>query len=110
MNLINSFISDFWSKIITNYKFSFSLIENFYLHDFREPIKCGDIVRLEHLSTKKNLHSHHESSPLSGKQEVSAYGDKRGDGDTGDHWKVICKTDFWERNNSIMFKHVDTES
>jgi len=30
-----------------------------------EPIKCGDIIRLEHLTTKRNLHSHHFASPLS---------------------------------------------
>jgi dolichyl-phosphate-mannose--protein O-mannosyl transferase len=33
------------------------------------------MLRLEHLSTKKNLHSHHFSSPLSQNQEISAYGD-----------------------------------
>lgn len=31
-----------------------------------EPIECNQIVRIEHLSTKKNLHSHHFTSPLSG--------------------------------------------
>lgn len=54
-----------------------------------EAIKCGTIIRLEHLETKKNLHSHHFSSPMSGYQEISAYGDN-GDGDSGDHWVVIC--------------------
>jgi len=42
---------------------------------FSEPIACGSMIRMEHLSTKKNLHSHHFSSPLSGNQEISAYGD-----------------------------------
>lgn len=54
-----------------------------------EPIKCGSIIRLEHLATKKNLHSHQFSSPLSGNQEISCYGDN-GEGDSGDHWEVIC--------------------
>ncbi|XP_011252672.1 stromal cell-derived factor 2 [Camponotus floridanus] len=75
-----------------------------------KPIKCGEIIRLEHTSTKKNLHSHLVSSPLSGKQEVSAYGDHRGEGDTGDNWMLICNNDFWERDDIIKLKHVDTET
>ena len=41
-----------------------------------EVVSCGQEVRLQHQSTKKNLHSHHFSSPLSNKQEVSAFGDE----------------------------------
>ncbi|PRD23959.1 UNVERIFIED_CONTAM: Sdf2l1 [Trichonephila clavipes] len=48
-----------------------------------EPISCGTVIRLEHLATKKNLHSHHFSSPLSSNQEVSAFGED-GEGDTGE--------------------------
>jgi dolichyl-phosphate-mannose--protein O-mannosyl transferase len=72
-----------------------------------EPIKCGGMIRLTHLITKKNLHSHLFSSPLSGNQEVSAYGND-GEGDTGDHWYVDCSGDFWEREDDIRLKHVDT--
>lgn len=74
-----------------------------------EPIKCGDIIRLYHLSTNKNLHSHIFRSPLSGNQEISCYGDEKGEGDTGDHWEVICSTENWERDAVIKFKHVDTQ-
>ncbi|XP_015600798.1 stromal cell-derived factor 2 [Cephus cinctus] len=74
-----------------------------------KPLKCGDIIRLEHVSTKKNLHSHHVRSPLSGKQEVSAYGNK-GEGDSGDHWLVVCENEFWERNEPVMLKHIDTDA
>lgn len=73
-----------------------------------EPIKCGDVIRLQHIVTKKNLHSHEVSSDVSGKQEVSCYGDSKGNGDTGDHWRVICHEDFWKRGQQIMLKHVDT--
>lgn len=66
-------------------------------------------MRLEHVATKKNLHSHLVSSPLTGKQEVSAYGDHKGEGDTGDNWVLICQNDFWERDDTIMLKHVDTD-
>nr|XP_033331440.1 stromal cell-derived factor 2-like isoform X2 [Megalopta genalis] len=75
-----------------------------------EPVKCGDIIRLEHTGTKKNLHSHRVSSPLSGKLEISAYGDTKGEGDNGDNWLVICdnENELWRRDSRIMLKHVDT--
>ncbi|XP_046462029.1 stromal cell-derived factor 2-like protein 1 isoform X2 [Daphnia pulex] len=69
-----------------------------------EPIECGSTIRFHHLTTRKFLHSHLFSSPLSGSQEVSAFGV----GDTGDFWKVVCDGDFWERDDSVVFRHVDT--
>ena len=42
----------------------------------REPLECGSKLRLQHLVTKKFLHSHHFSSPLSRNQEISAFGNK----------------------------------
>ena len=59
------------------------------------------------MTTKKNLHSHHFSSPLSGEQEVSAYG-SNGEGDTGDHWEVICDDNEWRRTTFVRLRHVDT--
>lgn len=47
-------------------------------------------------------------SPLSGNQEISCYGDESGEGDSGDHWEVICSGDAWMRENTIKFRHVDT--
>ena len=38
-------------------------------------IKCGSRIRMRHLGTGKNLHSHHFKSPLSGNYEVSAFGE-----------------------------------
>ncbi|CAN0548779.1 unnamed protein product, partial [Laminaria digitata] len=35
-----------------------------------EPMACGAVVRLEHVATGKNLHSHLFKSPLSRMQEV----------------------------------------
>lgn len=74
-----------------------------------EPISCGETIRLEHLITQRNLHSHHFSSPLSGNQEVSAFGDK-GEGDTGDNWIVVCNNQYWNRQATVRLKHVDTDS
>ena len=48
----------------------------------RAPVKCGSTIRLMHVSTRRNLHSHHFSSPLSHNQEVSCFGDD-GVGDDG---------------------------
>lgn len=55
------------------------------------------------------MHSHIFRSPLSGNQEISAYGDDKGEGDTGDHWEVICSTTEWEREQPIKLKHIDTQ-
>lgn len=55
-----------------------------------EPLKCGDMLRLEHMNTGRNLHSHSAfDSPVSRRQEVSAYGDQ-GYGDGGDNWFIEC--------------------
>lgn len=73
------------------------------------PIKCDSIVRLFHITTRRNLHSHNYQSPLSNNQEVSAYGED-GAGDEGDRWKVVCttKNDFWLRKDTVRFQHVST--
>lgn len=72
-------------------------------------VKCGEKIRLQHVTTGKNLHSHLFKSPLSGNQEVSGYGDN-GFGDTGDNWEVVCssKAENWNRGEVVQFKHVDT--
>jgi len=72
------------------------------------PVKCGDNIRLQHLTTSRNLHSHAFSSPLSGGQEVSAFGEE-GEGDTGDYWIVVCTSDYWMRDTKVTFKHKDTD-
>jgi len=73
------------------------------------PIKCGTQIRLEHVSTNKNLHSHLYKAPLSGNQEVSAFGEG-GNGDTGDNWEIVCESgeSYWRRGGLISLKHVDT--
>jgi dolichyl-phosphate-mannose--protein O-mannosyl transferase len=74
------------------------------------PVACGAVVRLGHLQTSRNLHSHFFSSPLSNQQEVSCFGEN-GDGDTGDDWEVVCVSageKFWRREQEIRLKHKDT--
>ena len=80
-----------------------------------------------HVSTKRNLHSHHVTSPLTHQQEVSCYGNRsvsrlfhfsapsligfsgeQGEGDVGDNWQVESDTmgsQWWERGKPVQLKH-----
>lgn len=73
-----------------------------------EPIRCGEAIRITHMKTGRNLHSHHFSSPLSNHQEVSAFGEN-GEGDDLDVWAVQCGETYWERDDAVRIKHVGTE-
>ncbi|KAL0110076.1 hypothetical protein PUN28_013605 [Cardiocondyla obscurior] len=54
-----------------------------------ELVKHGDFVRLEHVTTKRNLHSHKEIAPISKKHyQVTGYGEN-GTGDANDVWKIL---------------------
>ena len=74
------------------------------------PIMCGDTVRMIHLLTGKNLHSHGFRSPLTGQQEVSAFGDD-GAGDSGDNWKIVCPSGMgkpWKTDKPLYLLHLGT--
>ncbi|XP_038615188.1 stromal cell-derived factor 2 [Tachyglossus aculeatus] len=73
------------------------------------PVKCGQVIRLTHINTGRNLHSHHFTSPLSGNQEVSAFGEE-GEGDYLDDWTVLCGGSHWVRDGEVRFKHSSTEA
>ncbi|CAG5106978.1 Similar to tw: Protein O-mannosyl-transferase 2 (Drosophila pseudoobscura pseudoobscura) [Cotesia congregata] len=54
-----------------------------------ELVKHGDLVRLEHIITGRNLHSHKEIAPVSKKHyQVTGYGEN-GTGDANDVWKIL---------------------
>ncbi|XP_033344881.1 protein O-mannosyl-transferase 2 [Bombus vosnesenskii] len=54
-----------------------------------ELVKHGDLIRLEHVITHRNLHSHKEIAPISKKHyQVTGYGEN-GTGDANDIWKVL---------------------
>ncbi|KIH64650.1 MIR domain protein [Ancylostoma duodenale] len=73
-----------------------------------EPIKCGDKIRLKHLTTGCFLHTHHFHAPLSKHyQEVSCFGNDV-QSDTGDNWQVVCDTEEWLETEPVKLKHVDT--
>lgn len=88
-----------------------------------QPVRCDDVIRLEHVQTRRNLHSHLVRSPMSGQQEVSAFSrrdgnndnDDDGRGDSGDNWQVVCagarsapKDQAWRRDTPVYLRHVDT--
>ncbi|XP_021717105.1 stromal cell-derived factor 2-like protein [Chenopodium quinoa] len=74
-----------------------------------DTITTGTIIRLQHMKTRKWLHSHLHASPISGNLEVSCYG---GDSvsDTGDFWKLEIegKGKIWKQDQKIRLHHVDT--
>lgn len=57
--------------------------------DFQvELVHNGDLVRLEHVITTRNLHSHKEIAPVTKRhQQVTCYGEN-GTGDANDVWRI----------------------
>ncbi|XP_068600688.1 stromal cell-derived factor 2 [Brachionichthys hirsutus] len=73
------------------------------------PVKCGQTIRLTHVNTGRNLHSHYFTSPLSSNQEVSAFGDD-GEGDHLDEWWIQCEGALWRRDEAVRFRHRATDA
>jgi len=75
-------------------------------------IACGQRIRLEHVSTGKNLHSDTEfKSPLSQRQEVSLFG-SNGKGDIADDWIIECADDaqdFIKGSTIFLLKHAESQ-
>ena len=64
----------------------------------------GAVIRLTHVLTRRNLHSHSIRSPVTGQQEVSCYGDEgRGDGNC--NWRVLLDQDA---SGALRLQHVNT--
>ncbi|PSC68775.1 stromal cell-derived factor 2 [Micractinium conductrix] len=73
------------------------------------PISKGQEVRLQHVGTRRWLHSHQFASPLSNNQEVSCFGDDS-TSDSGDMWRVEWDgaAPHWERDAAVRLLHRDT--
>ncbi|KAJ4952971.1 hypothetical protein NE237_029803 [Protea cynaroides] len=72
-------------------------------------INSGTLIRLQHMRTRKWLHSHLHASPISGNLEVSCFGG--GDeSDTGDYWRVEIEGGgkTWKQDQRIRLQHLDT--
>lgn len=53
-----------------------------------ELVRNGDLVRLEHKATKRNLHSHNQPAPIAKRHfQVTGYGEN-GTGDANDVWRL----------------------
>ncbi|KAK6060283.1 MIR domain protein [Cooperia oncophora] len=73
-----------------------------------DPIKCGDKIRLKHLTTGCFLHTHHFQAPLSKHyQEISCFG-SQAQSDTGDNWQIVCNSEDWLESENVKIKHVET--
>ncbi|XP_047314665.1 stromal cell-derived factor 2-like protein [Impatiens glandulifera] len=74
-----------------------------------DSIKSGSSIRLQHMKTRKWLHSHLHASPISGNLEVSCYGGEN-ESDTGDYWKVEIEGNgkTWRQGQRVRLHHVDT--
>jgi len=78
-------------------------------------VKNGDVIRLIHSQTGRNLHSHEVAAPITkAHKEVSCYGNTTV-GDAKDHWKVEIvkdvsrssdKTKVRTLTTSLRFKHI----
>jgi hypothetical protein len=75
-----------------------------------EPVRHDDVVRLEHLLTGRNLHSHAGfPSPVTGQQEITCFGD-RGRGDRNDNWRVeLVAGGQWETGRQVRLVHQLTD-
>jgi hypothetical protein len=74
-----------------------------------EPVQHGDTIRLEHVPTGRNLHSHGGvPSPVTGQQEVTCYGNN-GIGDANDNWRIeIEGGGTWDSGKRLRLIHVLT--
>ncbi|KAL3901686.1 MAG: hypothetical protein SGCHY_000414 [Lobulomycetales sp.] len=71
--------------------------KDFHENDPSKPemVKDGDLIRLLHKSTGRNLHSHNIEAPVTKKEnEVSCYGNATF-GDLNDVWRVEVVPDGW---------------
>ncbi|KAL3767176.1 hypothetical protein ACHAWU_003267 [Discostella pseudostelligera] len=71
------------------------------------PVPCGKTIRLNHIVTGSNLHTHGIRSPLSNQQEVSGFG-RDGSTDLGDDWIVVCNTGHWKRDTPMQLRSAAT--
>ncbi|QSQ20792.1 endonuclease/exonuclease/phosphatase family protein [Pyxidicoccus parkwayensis] len=73
------------------------------------PVYHGDIVRLVHRDTRRNLHSHSgHPSPVSNQQEVTCFGAETV-GDGNDNWRVEVEGGgAWTGGKRVRLIHVGT--
>lgn len=75
-----------------------------------QPIGHGEVIRLEHVATTRNLHSHAGvPSPVTGQQEVTCFG-QNGSGDENDNWRVEVEGGGpWTFGKRVRLIHLPTD-
>eukprot|EP00042_Codosiga_hollandica_P016285 m.40951 g.40951 ORF g.40951 m.40951 type:complete len:203 (-) comp46090_c0_seq1:83-691(-) len=73
-----------------------------------DKIRCGSLITLQHSNTRHFLHSENYQSPLSNNREVSCWGANT-ELDEGYEWEVQCPGQYWQRNDRIRLKHVQSD-
>lgn len=89
-----------WLVLNTTDTLNYTLVDPIY-------IKNGDVIRLDHIMTKKKLHSHDHRPPITEvdyQNEVSAYGFENFEGDANDHWRV--EIDSGSRSDSQSYERL----
>jgi len=74
------------------------------------PVEDGAIIRLQHVATERNLHSHRIESAVTHQQEVSCFGDG-GNGDENCNWRVLygqAESGHEEGATAFRLQHVNT--
>jgi hypothetical protein len=79
-------------------------------HRSGEVVSHGDVVRLEHVLTRCNLHSHPGlPSPVTRQQEVTGFG-SGGEGDSNDDWRVeVDGGGPWDARRRVRLIHQNTD-
>jgi dolichyl-phosphate-mannose--protein O-mannosyl transferase len=74
-----------------------------------DKITSGTVIRLQHLKTRKWLHSHLHASPLTSNLEVSCFGSDT-ESDTGDYWRLEIEGSgkTWRQDQRVRLQHIDT--
>lgn len=74
-----------------------------------QPVQHGDTLRLEHVLTQRNLHSHPGfPSPVTGQQEVTCF-NTDGVNDSNDNWRIeIEGGGVWEFGKRVRLIHINT--
>ncbi len=77
-------------------------------HADGDVVSDGDVIRLEHVATGRNLHSHAGiQSPVTGQQEVTCFGEN-GEGDENDNWRLECPGQQWAYGDAVRLIHTLT--
>ncbi|CAO3686897.1 unnamed protein product [Umbelopsis vinacea] len=76
-----------------------------------ETVEHGTVIRLKHVKTRANLHSHPGfTSPSTGQQEVTAFGSNDHESDENDEWRVLSHSSRgpWRVDELFTLTHVVT--